>query len=118
MGILGKIFGGGSKPEELDDTTIERAIRKSHEKPVLIDFYSTTCAPCRVMSGLVMDLRKEMIDDAYFFKADVAFAPQHSMKFGVRSVPTVVIFRKGKAVNRQVGLATLDELRQRMKSYM
>jgi len=119
MGILGKLFGGGKpKPAELDDTTLPAAVEVSREKPVLIQFYSVTCAPCRVMSGVVRELSGEMGDQAAFYKADVAYTPQHSAKFAIRSVPTVLIFSRGRLVNRIVGLQPLDDLRKRMQAYI
>ncbi|MBC8477987.1 MAG: thioredoxin family protein [Candidatus Delongbacteria bacterium] len=119
MGLLNKIFGGSTtRPEELDDSTIDAAIADSVEKPLLLQFYSDTCPPCRVMSGIVRELQKQLPEEIRVTKANVAYASQHAGAFAIQSVPTVLIFRNGRMVNRVTGLLPLDQLTAQVKAYV
>jgi thioredoxin-like negative regulator of GroEL len=118
MGLMSKLFGSRSRPEELDDGSIDAAIADTDEKPLLLQFYSDTCAPCRVMSGVMRDLQNQLPDQIRVAKANVAYATEHAGSYAIRSVPTVMIFRHGRMMNKITGLLPLDQLHQRVKAYL
>ncbi|MCI5844864.1 MAG: thioredoxin [Oscillospiraceae bacterium] len=84
-------------------------------KPVLIDFYATWCGPCRMVSPLVDEIAEEN-SDYQICKVDVDEAPELAQKFGVMSIPTLVVLKGGKVVAQNVGAlpksSILDMLKQ------
>ena len=87
-------------------------------KPVLIDFYATWCGPCRMVSPLVDEIAEEN-SDYQICKVDVDEAPELAQKFGVMSIPTLVVLEQGKVITQNVGAlpknAILDLLEQAEK---
>lgn len=79
-------------------TTVEGA-----EAPVLVDFYADWCGPCRMVAPFVDDLARANLGKLLVAKVDTDRAPEVSMRFGIRSIPTLVLFRAGKEVDRSVG---------------
>ncbi len=118
MGLFSKLFNKGQRPEELDDSTIDAAIAATHEKPLLLQFFSDTCPPCRVMSGVVRELQQQMPDKITVARANVSYSVEHAGRFAIQSVPTVLIFRQGRMVNRITGLLPLDQLKARVQAYV
>lgn len=74
------------------------------ETPVLIDFYADWCAPCRMMAPILEDVKKQMGDKVKIVKIDTERNREISMQLGIRSIPTLMLFHKGKAVWRQAGV--------------
>ena len=81
------------------------------EKPVLVDFYATWCGPCQYMSPILEDLAKEIGDDARIIKIDVDKNPKAAAAYGVRGVPTLIIFRQGQIKWKASGVKMKDELK-------
>jgi thioredoxin 1 len=75
------------------------------KKPVLIDFYADWCGPCKMLIPILANL-SEQHPEITVVKCDVDANQDLAMKFGVRSIPTVVAMRSGVEVNRKVGLAS------------
>ena len=73
------------------------------QQPVLVDFWATWCAPCRMIAPVVDELQTELGDRVRILKMDIDANPQTPMKFGIMSIPTVIVFKGGQAVERQVG---------------
>ena len=85
--------------DNFDDKVINSSI------PVLIDFWAEWCGPCRMLGPIVEELSDEFEDKAVIGKVDVDSQQKFAAEFGVRNIPTVLVFNKGELVNRQVGVA-------------
>ena len=79
--------------------------QKSIEKGVvLVDFFATWCGPCKMLAPILENAEKEIGDKAKIFKMDVDEAGDIAQSFGIMSVPTMIIFKDGKEVERLIGL--------------
>jgi thioredoxin 2 len=100
------------RPIKLDDETFTRTIEES-EVPVLVDFYADWCAPCKMMAPFVDDIAREYIGRALVAKVDTDHAQRTTQPFGIRGIPTSIVFKGGKEFARHVGAvpkAALEEL--------
>lgn len=114
MGFLEKLFGKTpkpGKPREITDDDFEEILHS--EKPAVVDFYSLTCPPCQVMGGLLNELGPAYAGRIDFFKLNVDKNPRTAARFQIQSVPTVLLFRRGKIIDSIVGLLPLIPLRNK-----
>lgn len=81
------------------------------EKPVLVDFYAEWCGPCKMMSPMIEELANEVGEDYIVGKLNVDEAPETAAKYGVQSIPTVIVFKKGVEVGRSIGFKNKEELK-------
>ncbi len=87
---------------EITDATFEEVVLKS-DKPVMVDFWAAWCGPCRMVGPIIDEISGEYEGRAVVGKVDVDNAHEYAAKFGVRNIPTVLIFKDGKVVDKQVG---------------
>ena len=91
----------------------EAEVLKS-EKPVLVDFYADWCGPCKMMAPAVEKLANEQ-DDVIVGKLNVDFAPELARTYKVFSIPTLILFKNGEAVEKRVGVQSKAELEMLIK---
>lgn len=89
---------------DITDATFEEIVLKS-DKPVVVDFWAVWCGPCRSLAPVIDEISKEYDGKAVVGKVDIDNNQDFAAKYGVRSIPTVLIFKDGEVKERQVGLA-------------
>lgn len=89
---------------EITDANFEEVVLKS-EKPVMVDFWAAWCGPCRMVGPIIDQISEEYTDKAVVGKLDVDANQEFAAKYGVRNIPTVLVFQNGEVVGRQVGVA-------------
>jgi thioredoxin 1 len=80
------------------------------EKPTLVDFYATWCGPCQMLTPILEGVSTEVGDNAKVLKIDIEKNMDTANQYGVRSVPTLILFKEGKEVWRQTGLTQKNVL--------
>jgi len=103
-------------PIHLTDADIDSTIKKY--ETLIIDCWAPWCGPCRMVGPVLEELAKEMQGKIVFAKLNVDENMQTSAKYGIMSIPTMLIFRKGKLIDRFVGAMPKDILKQKIDSYL
>ena len=93
-----------SNVKEVTTETFEKEVLSS-DVPVLVDFWAEWCGPCRMLGPIIEELSSDYDGKAVIGKVDVDSNQQYAAQFGVRNIPTVLIFKGGELVNRQVGVS-------------
>ena len=89
---------------EITDATFEDVVLNS-DKPVMVDFWAAWCGPCRMVGPVIEQISEEYEGKAIVGKVDVDANQEFAAKYGVRNIPTVLVFQNGEVVGRQVGVA-------------
>ncbi len=89
-------------PMAVTDSDFEQEVLEA-ETPVLVDFWAEWCAPCKMVAPVIDDLAQEYDGKIKFTKVDVDVNPQTAMKYGIRSIPTLLVFKGGSPVDQVVG---------------
>ncbi len=88
----------------ITDATFDEVVLKS-DKPVMVDFWAAWCGPCRMVGPIIDEIGAEYEGKAIVGKVDVDANQEFAAKYGVRNIPTVLVFQNGEVVGRQVGVA-------------
>ena len=100
------------KAIEITDSNFDEIINS--DKPVLVDFWAEWCGPCRMVGPIVEEIAGEYDGKAVVGKVDVDSNPNVSAKFGIRSIPTLLIFKGGEVVDKQIGAVPKNALTQKL----
>ena len=87
----------------------------SQDKPVLVDFFAEWCGPCKMQAPILEDLKKRVNDQSTIIKIDVDKNQSVAAKYGIRSVPTLMIFKNGEIKWKQSGVFPAEELERLIK---
>jgi thioredoxin 1 len=99
----------GANVLEINDLNFDTEVLKSNQ-PFLLDFSAVWCGPCKVLTPIVEKLADEYMGKVRVGKLDIDESPGVASKFGIRGVPTVVVFKEGKEAGRHVGVTNKDTL--------
>ncbi len=100
-----------SQPIELNDADFQRFIDKN-ELPVLVDFWAEWCGPCKMMTPIFKEVCGDMQHQLRFAKIDTEKAQLVSQRYAIRSIPTLILFKGGKEVDRLAGALPAPQLKQ------
>ncbi|MBT3704370.1 thioredoxin [Candidatus Peregrinibacteria bacterium] len=95
-----------------DDNFDEEVLRA--DKPVLVDFFAEWCGPCKMMAPVIDELAKEMEGKVVVGKLNVDESPNTAGKYGVQSIPTTILFKKGEEVDRMVGFQSKEAFKAKL----
>jgi thioredoxin 1 len=102
---------------ELTDANFDELVIKS-DKPVLVDFWAEWCGPCRMVGPIVEELATEYEGKAVVGKVNVDSNQEVAGKFGIRNIPTLLVFKNGEIVDKQVGVAPKNILAGKLDAQM
>ena len=102
-----------AKPFAVSDAEFSQEVLES-AKPVLVDFWADWCGPCKMIAPVVEELAQEYDGQVSFAKLDVDANPKTAMQFGVRSIPTLLIFREGQVAEQVIGAVPKSMLKKKL----
>jgi|TARA_B110000305_G_C19443135_1_gene643157 thioredoxin 1 len=98
---------------EITDASFDEVVLKS-DKPVLVDFWAAWCGPCRMVGPIMEEISSEYEGKAVVGKVDVDANQEFAAKYGVRNIPTVLLFKDGEVIDKQVGVAPKSTYTQKI----
>ncbi len=102
-----------SHPTDTTDTTFQTDVL-DNDTPVLVDFWAPWCGPCRMVAPIVEELADEYDGKVKFVKLNTDDNPQVAGKYGIRSIPTLLVFKGGEPVSQIVGFRPKSDLAKRL----
>lgn len=102
---------------EITDSNFEETVMKA-DKPVLVDFWAEWCGPCRMVGPIVDELAQDYEGKAIVGKVNVDENPEVASKFGIRSIPTLLVIKNGEVVDKQVGAAAKEALASKLDAQL
>jgi thioredoxin 1 len=103
-----------SKPIEITDDNYKDIL--GTDKPVLVDFWAEWCGPCKLIGPVVEELAKDFEGKAVIAKVDVDNNPGVSAQYGIRSIPTILFFKNGEIVDKQIGAVPKSVLSKKLEA--
>jgi len=105
------------KPQIVSDQTFEQEVLKS-DMPVLVDFWATWCGPCKMVAPVLEDVANEQGEKIRVAKLDVDANPITAGRFGVRAIPTMILFKNGREADRIVGYHPKPQLMTKLTPHL
>jgi len=84
------------------------------EQPVLVDFWAPWCGPCQMMGPIIEELSSEMGEKAKIGKVNIDENPAIAEKYGIMSIPTIIIFKKGEIAKQMIGVQSKENLKEEL----
>ena len=106
-----------SKPQVVSDQNFETEVIKS-DTPVLVDFWAAWCGPCRMVAPVLEEIANEQGEKVKIAKLDVDANPITAGRLGVRSIPTMILFKNGREADRVVGYHPKDPLLKKLQPHI
>ncbi|MEZ4553234.1 MAG: thioredoxin [Dehalococcoidia bacterium] len=104
-------------PADTTDTTFDTDVLQS-DTPVLVDFWAPWCGPCRMVAPIVEELAGEYDGRVKFLKLNTDENPRVASQFGIRSIPTLLVFKQGEIVGQIVGFRPKSDLQKRLDAVL
>ena len=101
----------------LNEDNFDDEIQK-RQKPILVDFWAAWCAPCKKIAGALEELAEEMAGRAHVAKVDVDVNGDLANRFGIMSIPTLVVFKQGRVVDQVIGAAPKKQIQQLVEKHV
>ena len=101
----------------VDESNFETEVKQA-SLPVLVDFWAAWCGPCRMLAPIVEELDKDFDGKAKIVKVDVDAHQEYAAKYGVRNIPTVLLFKGGEVADKQVGVAPKNVYTDKLNALM
>jgi thioredoxin 1 len=105
------------KPQAVSDQTFEQEVLKA-DVPVLVDFWATWCGPCRMVAPVLEEVATEQGEKIRIAKLDVDANPITAGRFGVRAIPTMILFKNGREADRIVGYHPKQQLMTKLNPHL
>jgi thioredoxin 1 len=105
------------KPTQVDDSTFDTAVLQA-SRPVLVDFWAEWCGPCRMIAPFLEELASDMADKVTVAKVNIDENPQTPMKYGVRGIPTMILFKNGQVAATKIGALPKSKLYEWVESVL
>jgi len=105
------------KPTTVDDSNFDEIVLQA-KTPVLVDFWAEWCGPCRMVAPVVEELAEEYESRISFVKLDVDQNPKTAGKYGIMSIPTLLLFKNGSPVSNIVGFRPKAELKRSLDTVL
>lgn len=102
---------------EITDSSFKETVLNS-DKPVLVDFWAVWCGPCRTLGPIIEDVAKDFEGKAVVGKVDVDNNQDVSMQYGIRNIPTVLIFKNGEVVEKLVGVTPKEVIAEKLSAHL
>ncbi len=102
---------------EITDANFQELVLNS-DKPVLVDFWATWCGPCRAIAPVIEELHTELEDKAVIGKVNVDENSDTPVNYGVRNIPTLLVFKNGEVVDKVIGNQSKSKLLEILESHM
>ncbi len=106
-----------TKPYEVTDANFDAEVLKA-DKPVLVDFWAPWCGPCRMVAPVVEELSQEYAGKVKFVKLNTDDNVQTASTYGIRSIPTLLVFKGGEAVGQIIGFRPKGDLKKRLDAVL